>query len=113
MKLFKVVVFDLDACVWNPEMYQLWGGGAPFQYDGKNCIDRNGTKVELLGYVRQFLAEVKSGKYQDIKLAVASKCDEPSWARECLSLFKIEDQPLIDFFSSVQIYKGCKQNHLR
>ena len=27
----KVVVFDLDGCVWDPEMYQLWGGGAPFK----------------------------------------------------------------------------------
>ena len=27
----KVIVFDLDGCVWDPEMYQLWGGGAPFK----------------------------------------------------------------------------------
>ena len=27
----KVVVFDLDGCVWDPEMYELWGGGAPFK----------------------------------------------------------------------------------
>ena len=52
MKFFKVIVFDLDACIWNPEMYQIWGGGSPFRYDGKNCIDCKGTKVELIGYVR-------------------------------------------------------------
>ena len=27
----KVIVFDLDGCVWDPEMYELWGGGAPFK----------------------------------------------------------------------------------
>eukprot|EP01050_Picozoa_sp_SAG11_P045448 SAG11_NODE_22669_length_402_cov_0.851485_1_plen_53_part_00 len=35
-KLPRVIVFDLDACCWEPEMYQLgsWGsvdgGGSPF-----------------------------------------------------------------------------------
>ena len=26
----SMFVFDLDACCWSPEMYELWGGGAPF-----------------------------------------------------------------------------------
>ena len=26
----KAVVFDLDGCLWYPDMYMLWGGGAPF-----------------------------------------------------------------------------------
>ena len=27
----KVLAFDLDGCVWDPEMHELWGrGGAPF-----------------------------------------------------------------------------------
>ena len=24
----KCVIFDLDGCVWTPEMFELWGGGA-------------------------------------------------------------------------------------
>jgi hypothetical protein len=50
----SLVVFDLDACVWLPEMYQLWGGGgAPFSYrDAENCcVDAAGTPVVLLGAV--------------------------------------------------------------
>jgi hypothetical protein len=28
----RVLVFDLDGCVWEPEMYELWGrGGSPFK----------------------------------------------------------------------------------
>ena len=28
----KILVFDLDGCVWWPEMYHLWGGGgSPFK----------------------------------------------------------------------------------
>ena len=34
----KAVVFDLDGCVWRPEMYELWGGGAPFKDNGDNYI---------------------------------------------------------------------------
>lgn len=50
----KVVVFDLDGCVWDPEMYQLWGGGAPFAPDGRgNLIDKAGIVVRLLGAVRE------------------------------------------------------------
>ena len=25
-----MLVFDLDGCCWDPEMYELWGGGSPF-----------------------------------------------------------------------------------
>ena len=30
-RLPKALVFDLDGCCWDPEMYELWGGGSPFQ----------------------------------------------------------------------------------
>eukprot|EP00658_Telonema_sp_P-2_P070902 TRINITY_DN6026_c0_g2_i2.p2 TRINITY_DN6026_c0_g2~~TRINITY_DN6026_c0_g2_i2.p2 ORF type:complete len:184 (-),score=40.00 TRINITY_DN6026_c0_g2_i2:451-1002(-) len=34
----RAVVFDLDACCWDPEMYQLWGGGAPFKHNRDNTL---------------------------------------------------------------------------
>eukprot|EP00971_Amphidinium_carterae_P076258 1506110-Amphidinium_carterae.1 len=43
------IVFDLDGCLWYPDMYELWGGGAPFteqQVDG-TLIDRSGRAVTL------------------------------------------------------------------
>ena len=30
-RLPKALVFDLDGCCWDPEMYELWGGGSPFK----------------------------------------------------------------------------------
>ena len=30
-RLPKAFVFDLDGCCWDPEMYELWGGGSPFK----------------------------------------------------------------------------------
>jgi hypothetical protein len=32
----RVLVFDLDGCVWDPEMYELYGG-APFKV-GSNTL---------------------------------------------------------------------------
>ena len=45
-----LVVFDLDACCWFPEMYMLWGGGAPFRVVHKTntLLDARGTSVRLL-----------------------------------------------------------------
>ena len=88
----KVVVFDLDGCVWDPEMYELWGsGGAPFKVrkDG-NLADRSGTVVRLLGDVKNIMTEFKTdAKWFDTIIAVASSCDEPGWARECIQKFQL------------------------
>lgn len=88
----KVVVFDLDGCVWDPEMYELWGsGGAPFKLrkDG-NLSDRSGTVVRLLGDVKNIMTEFKTdSKWSDSIIAVASSCDEPGWARECIQKFPL------------------------
>lgn len=45
----KVIVLDLDGTIWGPEMYQLWGGGAPFTLlENGNVKDRSGTEVKVL-----------------------------------------------------------------
>ena len=57
----RAVVFDLDGCVWDPEMYQLWGGGAPFTVQPSgNLKDRAGVEVHLLGAVRDIMYELKT-----------------------------------------------------
>lgn len=55
MRVPKLFVFDLDNCCWYPEMYMLWGGGAPFKYDGKHVYDCKNQKIRLLGHIEQFL----------------------------------------------------------
>ena len=82
------VVFDLDACCWSPEMYQLWGGGAPFTQQSttpNNTLkDSRGTTVRLLGDVASCWAECHTRMQagEPLILGVASRSDEPSWARE-------------------------------
>jgi hypothetical protein len=40
----RCLVFDLDGCVWDPEMYELWGGGgAPFK------ANKDGTLSDKAG----------------------------------------------------------------
>ena len=83
----RALVFDLDGCLWAPEMYELWGrGGAPFTLTKNgNLKDRGGEEVGLLGDVRNIMLELKTDeKWKDTVIGVASTCDEPSWAQECI-----------------------------
>ena len=118
----KVVVFDLDGCVWYPEMYMLWGGGSPFtQCSGGDLADASGTKTYLMGAVRQIFHELNTDpSWAGTKVAVASSCDEPAWARECLKKFRVGppgscSTALSDIVDAnlIEIYKArSKQVHL-
>lgn len=118
----KVVVFDLDGTLWSPEMYELWGGGgAPFRRDGSShthVLDRSGTKVNLLGESRDILRLLKyDPAWRGTIVGISSTCDEPSWARECLQLFTLDDErrvPFAELFRGFEeIYSDNKSNHMR
>ena len=84
-RLPKVLVFDLDGCTWWPEMYHLWGGSPFSPTPNGNVKDRANTTVKIIGDLREILLDVQTdSKWSDTKIAVASSCDEPSWARECI-----------------------------
>ena len=116
----KVLVFDLDGCVWNPEMYELmWGrGGAPFKVrpDG-DLEDSDGELIYLMGDVRSIMRELKTdSKWSAVKIAIASKCNEPNWAHECLDKFDLGDGiKLRSVFDPdlIEIYGGLKDSHLK
>jgi magnesium-dependent phosphatase 1 len=115
----RCLVFDLDGCVWDPEMYELWGGGgAPFKQNKDGTLtDRGGTKVALLGDVKNLMHEFATeSMWKQTKICVASSCDEPDWARECISKFDIgAGLKLSDVFdkNNIEIYKRSKDHHLR
>ena len=55
-----------------------------------NVKDRGNTTVEIMADLREILQEVKAEpQWNQTKFAVASSCDEPSWARECIRLISI------------------------
>ena len=76
----KAVVFDLDGCLWYPDMYMLWsGGGPPFTVrDDRDLDSVSGTRVYLLGDVRNILYALKTDPfYSDVAVGIASCTDEP------------------------------------
>lgn len=112
----KLIAFDLDATVWVPEMYELWGGGGPFKavQTGGTCsklVDKSGKEVLLLESIQQIFTEITAWG-EGVKIAWVSCCDEPSWADECLNLFTTaEGATLSSICDSSQIFKANKQTH--
>jgi magnesium-dependent phosphatase 1 len=117
MNLPKLIGFDLDGTVWTPDMYQLWGGGAPFTIapNGIDLIDRRGTSVKLLGNISSILHELQTDpELSSIKVAWVSCTDEPEWANECLQKFKTTGRSPIGTCShSSQIFQAYKQVHFQ
>jgi magnesium-dependent phosphatase 1 len=100
-------------------MYQLWGGGSPFQVvdDGTTFLrDRVGKKVRLLGLSGRILHDLKyEPMWENTICALASTTDEPDWAQECLEKFRTTpgNEPLAACVDSPHIYKANKQTHFR
>lgn len=117
----KLVVFDLDACCWFPEMYMM-SSGPPYKKVKGNMnkmVASNGEEVKLLGITRAVwaLLQAPCGRFRNTRVAIASRCDEPAWARELLKLF--EAAPDVSFWDVcekgdlVEIYKGSKKGHFK
>lgn len=66
----------------------LWGGGAPFKQNGtapnNTLTDSVGTNVHLMSQVAESWAEChrRAQAGEPLLVGVASRSDEPSWARE-------------------------------
>ena len=111
----KVVVFDLDGCLWDPEMYMLsWRGGAPFEADGDAMLSQSGERVVLLGAARDILRQLRTtDDWSATKVAISSRTDEPAWAAELLDKFRVDDMVLGDCFDAREITKESKSSHFR
>lgn len=105
----------VTGCLWAPDMYMLWGGGAPFKKnkDG-SLVDKAGQRVIMLGAVPEVLLELKTDAvWKDAVVAVASCTDEPSWAEDCLQMFEVGGGYTIkDCIHVEEIYKANKRRHL-
>ena len=98
-KLPQLVVFDLDGCLWVPEMYELiyfmGNSGSPFspsKDDPEILVSCKGDPVYLLGDVRMVMKELyRSPQWNDVRVGISSRTNEPNWAKELLEKFIIED----------------------
>ncbi len=124
----KAILFDLDGCLWTPEMYEIvyfmGGQGAPFREDPKNkgrLLTVGNQPVQLLGDVRAVFDEIhREPKFYGVLIGVSSRTDEPDWARELLEKFKVSDKTsdgpirLIDVLNGpIEIAKDSKVEHFR
>ncbi len=123
----KAIIFDLDGCLWRPEMYELvWfsnGKGSPFRQDPKNpenLLTRGNEPVYLLGDVREVLSEIYNDeRYKGVKIGISSRTDEPDWARELLSKFTLKsvdsEKAAIEevFTGPIEIAKDSKVEHFK
>ena len=126
----KAILFDLDGCLWTPEMYEIMyfmgGRGAPFHEDPSNkdrLLTAGNKPVELLGDVRSVFEEIyRESAFDGILIGVSSRTDEPDWARELLDKFRVtngrsssgEAVCLIDVLNGpIEIAKDSKVEHFR
>jgi magnesium-dependent phosphatase 1 len=133
----QLAVFDLDFCVWKPEMHQIQGPPilTPMKtfekkkrkaktqpsglqltqttQKGMTVTDRAGTPITLFDGAYFALSEINKMKRQDkIQTAVASSTDKPPWARQCLEWMIVEDgSTLASCFGYMEIRSGDKQRH--
>jgi magnesium-dependent phosphatase 1 len=110
----RLVAFDLDATLWEPEMYL--SDGPPFKPHPKapGClVDAAGEKMFLLGESRAILTELATEeKWAATAVAYVSRTEHPRWAAACLKLFQVAPGlSMHDVGAEQEIYPGGKQKH--
>lgn len=116
----SMIVFDLDDCLWSPEMYTLRNKPSiPVEgiIDEKNQhrgivgmqVPRNGPIVKLFNEAREILQElVTNPTYRDITLGLASSSEEPTYSWSCLEGIEIIPGTFMkDLFSYAQIGRSA------
>ena len=85
----KLLIFDLDACLWSPEMFEL--RTAPTTYDAAAGGVRAGSEVVRLfpGALAVLRRLITDPALNSIKVAVASSTTEPAWANRCLDVLMV------------------------
>ncbi len=98
-----LVVFDLDFTLWDAGGTWCDCTHPPYKKVNQHVEDAFGREIKLYPEVKMILQNLKN---QNIKMALASRTEAPSWARQLLSLFEIEH-----YFDYQEIYPGSKIKH--
>ena len=87
----SLVVFDLDACLWLPEMYQL--PAPPSGWDGdKQGVRAGSDVVRLFPGALHALAQLASDpRFAETRIALASSTSKPDYARAVLAAYQLSD----------------------
>ena len=107
----SLIVFDLDACLWSPEMYEL--GTTPSAY----CSKRGGVTagrdtIRLFPGAQAVLQRLATDNaFADVQIAVASATTKPDFSAICLANFPLSGSKFAtigDLVKYRQIYPGSK-----
>lgn len=112
-RLPALIVFDLDACLWTPEMFEL--GSRPTMYDAaRGGVKAGGDTVKLFPGAMAVLKRLLVDEaFASTKVAVASSTTEPAFASTCLAQLPIDpsgarQEKVADIVDYRQIYPGSK-----
>lgn len=100
----KLVAFDLDFTLWNTGGIWVDCTTPPYSIKNGKIRDARGLVMKLYPDSLDILADLKAKGYQ---LALASRTEEPSWARQLIQLFNIDH-----YFEFQEIYPSTKVRHL-
>ena len=105
----RLIVFDLDGCLWSPELFELLtsenGKGSPFtstKFDNTNIPgtllkSSGGETMRLLGDTRKILHRLYYEEaWFPTMVGISSRTDRPDWAEELLDKFTIYDQASLE-----------------
>ena len=99
----RLVVFDLDFTLWDCGGTWCDCLTPPFAVTRKRVVDRAGRQVRLYDDVAGILDCCDS---KGIPMALASRTEQPSWARELIALLDVAHR-----FAHLEIYPSSKLKH--
>ena len=100
----SLVVFDLDFTLWDCGGLWVDCTSLPFRVDDDNSVrDSANRLLRLYPEVPEILETVES---LECKMAIASRTDQPTWARELLELMGHWSR-----FDSAEIFPSSKVAH--
>ena len=99
----ELVVFDLDFTLWDAGGTWCDHLSPPFKVSSKGVSDARGKIVNLYPDAIEIFQVIED---KSIPMAIASRTEEPEWARRLLELLGIRDK-----FKYEEIFPGSKVTH--
>ncbi len=100
----KLVAFDLDFTLWNTGGVWVDCTTPPYSESNSKIYDARGLQMKLYPDAIEILSKLKNQGYM---LALASRTEEPNWARQLIKLFELDS-----YFEFQEIYPTSKVKHL-
>jgi len=116
-RLPKLIAFDLDGTLWDPEMYEL-RGGTPFRRHKSKpavAVSSAGEEVHLMGPSEAILRELATAPdWKGVQIAYVSRTEYPEYAFPCMQTITVAPGlSMADVGHHAEIYPGRKTTHFK